>query len=212
VVSVLFGVLVVCSTPAVNYLAVRTLEGPFEPLAKRPADVEAIVVLGGALAHPDGPELATDSLKRCVHAAEVYRLGPPCPVLVSGGKIDPGFHGPPLACLMRDFLLRLGVRPSDVIVEDASLTTYENAAGCRKLLRQRRLSKVVLVTDAIHMRRAAACFRKEGIEVVPAPCHYRAEWDGWTTALVPNPMAAGGCHKAAHEWIGILWYRLRGWL
>jgi uncharacterized SAM-binding protein YcdF (DUF218 family) len=167
-------------------------------------------VLGGGVEHPDGVELAGDTLKRCAHAAEIYRQGPACPVLVSGGKVDGEFPGPPLAHLMRDHLVQLGVPAADVIVEDASRSTYENALGCRRLLEERGLQKVILVTDAVHMPRALGCFRKQGMEVAPAPCHYQASWDGWLLSVVPNPASANGCQKAAHEWIGVLWYRLRG--
>ncbi len=156
-------------------------------------------------------ELGGDTLYRCLRAAEVYRQGKPCPVLVSGGKVNPEAPGPTLAAAMRDFLLRQGVAEEDLIVEDRSTTTYENAVESCRLLEERGLHKIVLVTDAAHMYRAADCFRKQGAEVVPCGCRYRAtgmEWSPW--AFVPNPAAAGASQEALHEWLGTAWYRLRG--
>ncbi len=72
---------------------------------------------------------------------------------------------------------------------------------------------MILVTDATHMPRALRCFRAQGIEVVPAPCNYRTTPLRWSIAmLIPQYYALGGFHAAAHEWLGMAWYRLRGWL
>jgi uncharacterized SAM-binding protein YcdF (DUF218 family) len=119
--------------------------------------------------------------------------------------------GPAFAEVMRTFLLQLNVRPADVLVEGASRNTYENAVECRKLLEQHNLRKIVLVTDAVHMPRALACFRKQGLEVVPAPCHFQAgRLEGSLRDYLPNPDAVSSCRDAVHEWLGTLWYWSRG--
>jgi uncharacterized SAM-binding protein YcdF (DUF218 family) len=215
--TVLFAVLVVHSTPAVGTLALRSLEGRFAVIEKRPEDAEAIVVLGGGINLPDvtgGPaELDTDSLQRCLHALDLYRRGTPCPVLVSGGKVDALDAGPAVADVMRDFLLGKGVPAEDLIVEGASRTTHENAVESCKLLGQRGIRKVVLVTDAVHEYRAVACFRKERVEVVAAPCRFQADrLDRGLRDVLPDPDAAEATRDSAHEWLGVLWYWLRGWV
>jgi uncharacterized SAM-binding protein YcdF (DUF218 family) len=152
-----------------------------------------------------------DTLHRCLHAARLYREGPACPILVSGGKVDPESEGPACARVMASFLRRLGVRRRDLVLEDRSRNTYENARESARLLEERGLRKVVLVTDAVDMYRAERCFRKQGVEVVPAPCHYRAtrfRLDLFT--FLPSPGAARGFQRAWHEWLGTAWYRLHG--
>jgi uncharacterized SAM-binding protein YcdF (DUF218 family) len=213
--TVPFAALMVLCVPAVGYLALGTLEWSYPPLERRPDDTEAIVVLSGYVAPPGGarlqPEMGEDTVQRCLKAAELYHQGRPCPVLVSGGKVHPDTPGPTLAEVMRDFLLRLGVKPSDVIVEDQSRTTYENAVESCRLLRERGLTRTVLVTDAIHLGRALGCFRKQGFEPVPCGCRYRAT--AFRTTLgqfLPNPASARGCAEACHEWFGTIWYRLCG--
>src|SRR5262249_14280878 len=135
----------------------------------------------------------------------------PCPVLVSGGKVDAEEPGPPCAHLMRDFLIQQGVRKADLIVEDTSRTTFENAVACRHLLEARGLKKVLLVTDALHMPRAAACFRKQGVDLVPGACRYlTANPEFSVFGFLPSPGAARNCQQAMHEWLGAAWYRLRG--
>jgi uncharacterized SAM-binding protein YcdF (DUF218 family) len=92
VLTVLFVGLTVLSTPAVGHLALRTLEDQYSPLEQRPGDAEVIVILAGGVSLPeegDGPaEMDADTLQRCRHAAALYRQGPACRVLVSGGKVD----------------------------------------------------------------------------------------------------------------------------
>jgi uncharacterized SAM-binding protein YcdF (DUF218 family) len=210
-----FLALVGLSLPAVGHLAVGSLEWRHPPLADRPQDVGAIVVLGSSVLAPDRgrerPELDSSAVHRCLEAARLYRQGKPCPVLVSGGKPDPTVPGPACAELMAELLVRLGVSAGDVLVESASRTTYENAVESRKVLEGRQVSRVVLVTEASHLRRAVLCFRKQGLEVVPAGGYYRKTEFGWSLqAFLPTVSALSDCETAAHEWVGLAWYWLRG--
>src|SRR5208337_2714359 len=79
-------------------------------------------------------ELTEDTLFRCLHAAEIYHQGKPCPVIVTGGTLDPGSPIPPVAPFMRDLLVHLGVSAADVVIEDRSRTTYESAVETRRIL------------------------------------------------------------------------------
>jgi uncharacterized SAM-binding protein YcdF (DUF218 family) len=213
--TVPFVLLLAWCTPVVSYLALGSLEWDYPPLERRPDDAEAIVVLSGYVRVLDDEgtqtELGEDTLYRCLKAAEVYRQGRPCPVVVSGGKVDPDSPGPALAVPMCDFLRQQGVAEADLVVEDRSTTTFENAVEGGRLLAERGIHKVVLVTDALHLSRASACFRKQGVEVVPCGCRYRAShWEWSVGSFLPDPDAARGSKDACHEWLGSAWYRLRG--
>jgi uncharacterized SAM-binding protein YcdF (DUF218 family) len=209
-VAVPFAGLVLVSLPALSYLELGSLEWHYPPLHEPPARVEALVVLGGAIWRADAvrprAEPGVDTVYRCLYAAELYRAAGRCPVVVSGGRMN-GPSEPSCAEVMRDFLTDLGVDGSDIRVEGESRTTYENGANTRKLLEPRGVRQVVLVTDAAHMFRAERCFRKQGLEVVPAPCNYRATSFDWTALdFVPSPGAARHSGEAFHEWVGTLWY------
>jgi uncharacterized SAM-binding protein YcdF (DUF218 family) len=208
-------ILAILSMPAVAHLTLLSLERYASPLAERPTDAEAIVVFSAGLYPPSGPrleaEMDEDSLHRCLYAAKLYAQGSPCPILVSGGKVDPDAQGPTCAAVMSAFLHQYGVSASDIIVEENSGTTYENAVECARILKERQIRRVVLVVDAVDMYRAAACLRKQGIEVIPAPCHYRAtvfQFSG--RAFVPRPGAAVQFQRVWHEWLGSAWYWCRG--
>jgi uncharacterized SAM-binding protein YcdF (DUF218 family) len=203
------------SMPAVAYLGLLSLESFAPPLAERPTDAEAIVVFSAGVHPPEGlrvrAEMDEDSVHRCLEAARLYRQGPPCLVLVSGGKVDPETPGPAFASVLGEFLELLGVKKTDLVLEEQSRTTYENALECAKLLNDRRISRVVLVADASDMWRAAACLRRQGIGVTPAPCHFRATRFRLSLfAFLPSPHGAAGIQKAWHEWLGIIWYLCRG--
>jgi uncharacterized SAM-binding protein YcdF (DUF218 family) len=91
--------------------------------------------------------------------------------------------------------------------------THENAVESARLLRERGIRKVLLITDATHLWRAERCFLAQGIEVVPCGAYYRTidfEWSEWK--FLPNARAARNTSRVLHEWLGLIWYRLRGWI
>jgi uncharacterized SAM-binding protein YcdF (DUF218 family) len=213
--TVPFVLLFVLCLPVTSYLALGTLEWRYPPRNERPVDLEAIVVLSGyvkpANAWRREPELGEDTLYRCLKAADVYRQGARCPVVVSGGKVDPEGAEPACADVMQAFLPKLGVEAKDIIPENRSRSTFENAVASAAILKERGIKKAVLVTDGAHLFRSVRCFQKQGIEVVPCGCRYRAtSLDGSIWDFVPDPAVLTNISEAVHEWVGCAWYALRG--
>lgn len=208
-----FCILFFCSTPLASCLALGSLEWSYPPSPQRPQDAQAIVILAGYVIAADSvhrhPELGQDTLYRCLEGAELYHQGQSCPVLVSGGTVADA--GPPCAPLMRDFLVKLGVPATDIVVEDQSRSTWENAVESYKLLQPRGISKILLVTDAAHLFRAERCFRRQGMEVFPWGCRYRATMFPLEMGhFLPSPSGGAGLEEASHEWLGLAWYWLHG--
>ena len=213
--TVLLVLLTVVCSPLCAYLALYSLEWPYAPRSDLPEGVDTVVVLSGSLQTYDetGEEvqLTSDTVARCRAAAALYRRAGRCRLLLSGGKVDPAQPGPTLARAMADFLAELGVGRSEIVLEETSTNTYENARNCREMLGKLGVRRIVLVTDAAHMRRAVGCFRAQGIEAVPAPCNYHATWRPITPAtFLPDADAAGGVGVAWHEWLGVAWYWING--
>jgi uncharacterized SAM-binding protein YcdF (DUF218 family) len=154
--------------------------------------------------------LTPDSIYRCLHAASLYRERGPCLVVACGGVVREDWDAPPLAHLMRDFLIQAGVRPDDIRLEDASKTTYENAAYCRPLLESLKIDEIVLVTDALSMPRAARCFQRQGLHVKPQSCCASSCPDFSLESFWPSPQAAMLVQAVWHEWLGLAWYRVKG--
>jgi uncharacterized SAM-binding protein YcdF (DUF218 family) len=211
---VTYVVLWLFSTPLVAYWAAGHLERGFSPLAERPEAAQAMVVLGGGTIPPAEPEpttrLSEPSLRRCLRAAELYRQGPPCLLVVAGGKVDPSQPGDSEAQTMRALLTQLGVSGDDILLEERSRDTYENAVYTQQLLAERRIECILLVTDATHLGRAVGLFEQQGLTVVPAASHYyRSEFRWDVFAFLPSVHAARVNGAVVHEWLGALWIRLR---
>jgi len=213
----LLGVLVIVSMPVAGHLALGSLEWSYPATSEVPAAADTIVVLGGGLVVDDDAgtrvRLSDSTLQRCVAAWRLYRRGPGCRMILSGGKVDWSIPGPTLAVAMRDFLLEAAVRPDDLVLEDKSSTTYENALNSKAILEAEGGGnrRVWLVTEAAHMRRSEGCFRALGIEVVPVPCdHHATRAELSIRFFIPAARGISQVGQAAHEWLGWVWYRLRG--
>jgi uncharacterized SAM-binding protein YcdF (DUF218 family) len=110
---------------------------------------------------------------------------------------------------MFEFLRNLGVESDCMVLEERSTTTHENAVESARVLKQSGIAKVILVTDGASLYRAERCFRRQGIEVVPAGCRYRAtELKCRASTLIPSAPAADGVNEVFHEWLGVVWYWL----
>jgi uncharacterized SAM-binding protein YcdF (DUF218 family) len=203
--------LVILSCPLTAYYALGSLEWSNPPLRDRPEDVQAIVVLSCGVLSPDDirpdPELDLVGRARTELGAHYYHQGRPIPILVSGGPLRKDIVVEAVADLMHDLLVKLQVPEKDILVEKRSMTTYENAVESAALLKERGLTRILLVTDAGHMPRAAACFRKQGLDVVCAGCYYQATtWKLTWYFVQPSVESLMRFQEAAHEWLGLLWY------
>jgi uncharacterized SAM-binding protein YcdF (DUF218 family) len=199
--------------PPVDWLLSRPLEASYAVEPFPTGSAQAIVVLSSSFlpSRYARPYAVSDKegYRRCEHAAWLYRQWRRLPVLASGGSQSK--DAPPVSVLMRDLLRRAGVDGDDILTEDTSRSTRENAVNSAAILKQRGLVKVALVVEAFAMPRAAAAFRHEGIDVVPAPCSFRTfEISGET--FLPTWKSLGRNEGTLHEVLGLGWYRLRGWI
>ncbi|EDN67963.1 Protein of unknown function DUF218 [Beggiatoa sp. PS] len=174
--------------------------------------VQAIVVIGGCLESAKPPRRTFnvgDAGDRVIHAARLYHAGKAPLILVSGGTL-PWRKVPPEADAMRAFLEELGVPTKAVMSEPDSITTYENALFSKKLLDNKGIHKILLVTSAFHMRRSAAVFRKVGFEVIPAPTDFRVVKNPPSLFdYLPDVRYLHQTTIAIKEYIGLEYYALK---
>lgn len=210
------AILVTASLPVATNALVASLERDFPPAdpAKAPT-AGAIVVLGGTLAAGipprHGPELV-DASDRILHAARLYRAGKAPLVIPSGGRLPWSAAARTEAAEMADLLVEWGVPRAAIVEEENARTTSENAIEMAKVLRSRGLRRFLLVTSSIHMRRALASFRAEGLEPIPSPCDALVATPGKKSvfAWVPSPGALEKTHLALRELLGLAYYRVTG--
>jgi uncharacterized SAM-binding protein YcdF (DUF218 family) len=197
------------STPWVGGLLLKTLEisSPVNPATLRAAD--AIVVLGGgrriAAAEYGSDTLNSTSLERLRYTAHLHRLSG-LPILVTGGK--PGGGTLSEGQIMKHVLQSEYNVPTRW-VEDAALTTWDNARLSAPLLKAQAVQHIVLVTHAWHLRRLVPLFKAQGLKVTPAGTQFSGSRISSIFDLLPTPAGLRNSTFALHEWLGILWYKFR---
>lgn len=224
-ISLALFILLLSSNSWVTFVLTRSLEWQNLHASQVP-EVEAIVVLGGAIkpAIPPRPWVETsDAGDRVLYAAKLYNEGKAPIVILSGGRVKWKGSGPPESGDMATILQAMGV-PSKAIVEDPdSLNTYQNATNVRKLLEERGIAgPVLLVTSAFHMPRSLLVFKRQGIEAIPAPTDFlvteqelnelQGSWQSLLLNLLPDSYNLRKTTQVLKEYIGMLVYHLRGWI
>jgi uncharacterized SAM-binding protein YcdF (DUF218 family) len=114
----------------------------------------------------------------------------------------------PESRVARSLFLGAGIVPDRIRFEDQSRNTCDSARATRELVQPQAGERWLLVTSAFHMPRAVACFRAASWEVVPYPTDFRRGRNPFHFALVDN---LADLDLAAHEWLGLVYYRLRGY-
>jgi uncharacterized SAM-binding protein YcdF (DUF218 family) len=177
------------------YPYVAPLHAPRAPVA---------VVLGGGIDPPGrlhGPANLNARADRVLYAAELYHAGRAGRLLLSGGA-NPMISARSEAAVTRELLLALGVPAEAILVEEASRNTRENAAFSARLLRARGIERILLVTSALHMRRAVARFEAQGLEVIPAATDHEARDRFTAVDWLPDAEALDGAGRALKEIVG----------
>jgi uncharacterized SAM-binding protein YcdF (DUF218 family) len=143
----------------------------------------------------------------------LYRAGKIKKVLVSGGNQPWAPNMKSEAAATRTLLVEWGVVNDDIMVDEESRNTRENALNSVILMRESGCKKPLLVTSAAHMPRAVASFARVGVEVFPVSVDVRAVKNPQLSVMdfVPGIGALTMTTNAMREWTGQWIYRLRGW-
>lgn len=205
------------ATPLVSDLLVGSLEQRFPPPALEDLpQAGAIVVLGGGI-EPVAPPRQTANLThaadRIRHGATLYHAGKAGWIITTGARPYPG-SGNDAAEAAADLLRDLGVSGGDIVARVDSTSTEHDARAVRDVMRSHAISDVLLVTSALHMPRALTTFQAAGIAAWPAPTDYLVTDPpgAGTLRWFPHPGAFHRSGRAWHEYAGMLYYRLRGWI
>ena len=218
------GILWLSSNAWVSQTLVRTLEWQNIPEGELPK-AEAIVLLGGSTKPAVAPRPmvdVTDRGDRILYAAQLYRDGKAPLIIASGGRIAWRGGGVAESTDMAQLLDLLGVPETAIVEEPNSFNTYQNAVNVKEILRERGIEKILLVTSAMHMPRSLLIFQRQNINAIPAPTDFLLsqqdiqEINGTPQAvllnLLPDVGRLGTTTQVIKEYLGMLIYRLRGWI
>ena len=205
------ALLVLFSCEQVSNLTLRPLEVASPPLPAASSQ-PWIVVLGGGISTderiPWTGQLSSTSMVRLSEGIVLYRQRPGSRLLLSGGKV---FNKASEADIMARVAVSLGVPVSDIVREDQSRDTEEQTRFIREHVGE---NEFVLVTSASHTPRAVLLFSNLGMKPLPAPTGHLATADEPLSPrmVFPSPSALNKTEMAVHEYLGILWVRLKSLL
>ncbi|MGH9209502.1 MAG: YdcF family protein [Acidimicrobiales bacterium] len=127
-------------------------------------EADAAVVLGAAQYDGRPSPVLQDRLD---HALGLYEDGLVSVVVVTGGQQegDRFTEGQVGYLYLRDH----GVPDSDILIEDQGTNTWESLAAAARILRNRDLTRAVLVTDGYHALRVTAIADELGLDASVSP-------------------------------------------
>lgn len=223
-ISLALMVLLLASNNWAAHRLVQSLEWQHLPPKTLPT-ADAIVILGGATksAFPPRPGVdLSEAGDRVLYGAQLYREGKAPIVISSGGRIGWRGGGPSESADMAQILKTVGVPSSAILQDPTSLNTHENAVNVKKIMQERGIRRILLVTSAMHMPRSLRIFQRQGIDAIPAPTDFlvseqeieepNSSPQAIILSLMPDTERIDRTTRALKEYIGMAVYRLRGWL
>ena len=209
------GGLAACAIFPVGTWLMRPLEDRFSQPRPMPERVDGIVLIGGAIDLDESADRGMPALnaaaERMIDFVALARRYPQAQLVFSGGDPHVFPIGLTEADVARAVFSRVGIDPSRIIFEKASRNTHENATLSRSLVHPTPEQHWLLVTSAVDMPRAVGCFRAVHWSVIPYPVDYHTKQQ--TIGMFPGLVAGlGRTDWAMHEWVGLAYYRMRGWI
>ena len=133
---------------------------------------DAIVVVSGG-----------DTNARTDAGIALYEKGWADTLIFSGAAQDK--TGPSNAAAMESRAIAAGVPEDDIVIEETSETTQQNAVNTQSIFTENDYKKVILVTSGYHQRRANIEFerRAEGVAILNYPLAFDEDWSAlwWAT-------------------------------
>jgi uncharacterized SAM-binding protein YcdF (DUF218 family) len=211
------GLLWVFALPITANDLAHALEAPVEPRIKDGVTYDAVIVLGGtmeaATTFDTGEPQYDESAERVLAGFDLLRTNKAKYAIISGTSWRASKRGPPPESrIIKDQLVKWGIDPERIVVDEESRNTHENAIESVRIAKEHGWLTDVLVTSAAHMKRARGCFSKEGLEVDTRQVDYVAyDPDKHRHGWAPRSVTLRDSTLALREHVARLAYKLRGW-
>ena len=196
-------ILYISSTKFLTSNLLETLEKYQQVSDSQIKENKALILLGAGLDKKD--DKITPSLIAYTRILETYRIykaakkhGIAYKIIITGGDVKKINISE--AEVYGKVLEQLGVEKNDLILETKSLNTYKNAQYTKQITTKLPYSQYILVTSAIHMKRALLFFKHFGIKVIPSV----SDTPRNVSSLIPSAYNLTLSSLAIHEYLGIL--------
>jgi len=203
--SLSLGLLLLFSYEPFSNFLVKNLENQYTKYEYK-QDINYIHVLGNGhntdSSQPLSSHLGSAGTKRVLEGVIIHFKTPDSKLIFTGyeGETDVA-----TARMNADLAIALGVKEENIIINGNPKDTKEEAEFTKKFLGS---EPFVLVTSATHMPRSMRLFKSLGLNPIPAPTDFhKKDFKGYLQA--PEISSLENSRIAMHEYIGILWAKIR---
>ena len=182
-------IIMIAYNPFANFLS-EPLESKYAKLEQIPKEVEYILLLGG------------DFQARAYEVLRLYNKRKDLKIITSGYE---GSFDTSAAILNKKFLVELGIPKNVIIPQSQPRDTKEEVMYTQKIVGDK---SFILVTSASHMDRAFKLFKKAGLNPIAAPADLKKYRYSFLSR--PSGVNMAQSEKLWHEYIGLIWYKLKG--
>lgn len=195
---------ILLGTGPVAFLLLGSLEFQYEPLqAEKDRSIRSIVILAGYAEsdarRPLSSQINRASSFRLIEALHLHSIYNDATLIISGwGRVPE---------VMKEVLIKAGMPEQGIQIDNQSANTFESARNVQRLLPG---GPFILVTSAGHMPRSMLAFKQLGATPVAAPTDFLTKWNPLAVSYIPSFRYLEISEYAAHEYLGLLWYRLSG--
>ena len=205
-------VLAVSSTSAVSRRLMRAVEGAAARIPVQDvATADAIVVLSTGRVVAPGPERVSEwtDADRFFAGIALLRAGKAPRLIFTGGTVL-GSAARLEGDVLTETAVSMGIASEQVLTTGAVVNTAEEAIAVAELLRRSGAgARIILVTSAFHMSRAAHLFRSVGLSPTPFPVDFSGTAGAFSPLdLLPSAGALSQTQIALREMYGRAYYRV----
>jgi len=154
---------------------------------------------------------------RIWQAVTLYHKGKVKQLLITGDNGYVTKRGLHEAKQLKEVLVGWGIPEKDIITEEKSRNTHENATETQKIINRSypHFNSFLLITSGTHMRRARACFAKINMNV---DCYSTDLYTGptrgyhWDQFIIPDVSNFDCWNHLTKEWVGYVVYDVVGYI
>lgn len=125
---------------------------------------DAAIVLGAAVW---GDKPSPVFRERINHSINLYKKGVVRNIIFTGGVGEAKELAE--AVVGKRYAIQRGVKENDIFIETKSRTTHENLKNAQAVASQHQLSKFLIVSDPLHLKRAVLMAQDMGMDAYPSP-------------------------------------------
>lgn len=174
----------------------------------------AAIVLGGFVSYnkDDDSGYFNSAADRFIETSLLYKKGIIDHIIIAAGNGYITKHDFKEADFIKNRFVESGIPESSILTDPNSRNTLENAVDSKRIIDSVNLKPpFLLISSALHLRRAKIAFNKKGIPVDLFPCDYASKGIGnnfLEDVLLPSAAALNDWNNLIKEWLGIISYKI----